>query len=233
MKMLSYENSGFSLDAKVKIQTFNENGLERLIRTVQGRHSKAKTFALTALGYTTAFQNHATQEKPLFSSSLQSLSKKISHFIHYPRRHRRYYHGAFAPNSPLRTQIAANAQKRLDSVAKTFQETVEKETKASKNWAMLISRIYEDPLICSACNNKIKIIAFVTHAEQIRNIITGIGWPTEVPEFNPPYTHFTHEICQLVLNTENGFYSFEEQCDTGPDPQKSGVENVKQMYRHH
>jgi len=31
-KMLSYENSGFSLDAKVKIQAFDKDGLERLIR---------------------------------------------------------------------------------------------------------------------------------------------------------------------------------------------------------
>src|ERR1700730_10042430 len=31
-KMLSHENSGFSLDAKVKIQAFDKDGLERLIR---------------------------------------------------------------------------------------------------------------------------------------------------------------------------------------------------------
>ncbi len=31
-KMLSYENSGFSLDAKVKIEAFDKDGLERLIR---------------------------------------------------------------------------------------------------------------------------------------------------------------------------------------------------------
>ena len=31
-KMLSYENSGFSLDAKVKIEAWDKDGLERLIR---------------------------------------------------------------------------------------------------------------------------------------------------------------------------------------------------------
>ena len=52
--------------------------------------------------------------------------ERISHFIPYPRRHRRHYHGAFAPSSPLRKHIAANAQKRLDASSKVMQETAER-----------------------------------------------------------------------------------------------------------
>jgi hypothetical protein len=147
--------------------------------------------------------------------------ERISHFIPYPRRHRRHYHGAFAPNSPLRKQLASNAQKRLDTAIKTLQETVEKVTKASRNWATLISRIYEiDPLTCADCGKKIKIIAFVTHTEQIRRILRGIGWPITIPEFDLPYECITYNICQLVPNTQDGFPMLEEQVhyDTGPDP---------------
>jgi hypothetical protein len=61
---------------------------------------------------------------------------RISKFIPYPRKHRRHYHGVFAPNSPLRKKIAANAQKRPDSnVPPDIQETAAKVKKASFNWA--------------------------------------------------------------------------------------------------
>lgn len=108
--------------------------------------------------------------------------ERISHFIPYPRRHRRHYHGALAPSSQLRKQIANNAQKRLENTAKAKAEVIEKTKKVSQNWAKLIARIYEaDPLTCSSCGKKIKIIAFVTHAAQIQRILSGIGWPTVVP----------------------------------------------------
>src|SRR5438132_13787457 len=55
--------------------------------------------------------------------------ERISRFIPYPRRHRRHYHGAFAPNSSLRKHLAANAQKRLDATSNVIQRTIEKVTK--------------------------------------------------------------------------------------------------------
>lgn len=46
---------------------------------------------------------------------------------------------------------------------------------------------------------EIKIVAFVTHSVEIRRILSGIGWPTEIPEFDPPYDFPDREICQLLL----------------------------------
>ena len=76
--------------------------------------------------------------------------ERISAFIPYPRRHRRHYHGVFAPNSPLRKTVAASAQKRPEfSVPPTVQEAASRVEKVSFNWAKLIARIYEtNPLIC-------------------------------------------------------------------------------------
>lgn len=122
----------------------------------------------------------------------------------------------------MRKQVAANAQKRLDVSVKTKQETDEKVTKASsRGWAQLIARIFEtDPLTCSGCGKKIKIMTFVTHPEEIRRILRGIGWPTTIPEFDPPPEEHCDDICQLLPNTPDGFAEPEVQVhyDTGPDP---------------
>jgi hypothetical protein len=157
--------------------------------------------------------------------------ERISKFIPYPRRHRHHFHGVFAPNSPLRTQVASNARKRLDATDQTMQEVVEKIKKASQTWAQLISRIYEvDPLLCS-CGNKLKITTFVTHPEHIRRILRGMGWPITIPEFDPPYELEAYDICHLVSDTHDGFPELVEEIhyeeyrggdfqhhETGPDP---------------
>ena len=101
-----------------------------------------------------------------------------------------------------------------------MQEAAEKVEKVSFNWAKLIARIYEtNPLVCE-CGKEIKITAFVTHSAEIRRILRGIGWPTEIPEFAPPYDLDHLEICQLIPGTEDGFYQEEgESCvERGPDP---------------
>lgn len=124
----------------------------------------------------------------------------------------------FAPNSPLRKKVAANAQKRLASVPNLVQEAASKVEKVSLNWAKLIARIYEsNPLICR-CGKEIKITAFITNPAEIRRILNRIGWPTEIPEFDPPYDLFDREICQLLPWTEDGFTPDEVQGKGGPDP---------------
>ena len=109
----------------------------------------------------------------------------------------------------------------LQDKSKAMQETKEKVAKASRGWAQLIARIYEvDPLTCSCCGHKIKIITFVTYPEHIRRILRGIGWPLSIPEFDPPPEEFIDDVCQLVLGTYDGFRDPYEsvQYDAGPDP---------------
>jgi hypothetical protein len=85
----------------------------------------------------------------------------------------------------------------------------------------LIARIYEvDPLTCSSCGQKIKIMTFVTHPEHIRRILRGIGWPITIPEFDPPPEEHCDGICHLNPSTSDGFSEPEVhvQYETGPDP---------------
>jgi Putative transposase len=89
---------------------------------------------------------------------------KIAALIPPARRHRHHYHGAFAPNSPLRPSITEAAiQTPPKLVPKPLQETAKKTSKVSFTWARLIARIYEvDPLLCS-CGKEIKITKIVTN----------------------------------------------------------------------
>lgn len=220
-KMLTYENSGFSLDAKVRIQSWDREGLERLIR-----YCARPCFASENLRWNGSWIVYRLP-KPTHTGQtfiqLEPLEflERISAFIPYPRCHRRHYHGVFAPNSPLRKKVAASAQKLPDHIIPPIvQEAANKVEKVSLNWAKLIARIYEiNPLICT-CGKEIKIIAFVTHSAEIRRILSGIGWPTEPPEFDPSYDLAHWDICQLMPGTKDGFPDVGKQIhyEAGPDP---------------
>ena len=223
-KMLTYENSGFSLDASVKIPSFDVGALERLIRYCARPPFNSENIRFNGPWIIYRLPKPCHTGKTFIQLEPKEVIERISRFIPYPRRHRRHYHGVLAPSSPLRKQVAANAQKRLETVTKTRQETDEKVSKASRGWAQLIARIYEvDPLTCTNCGKKIKIITFVTHPEHIRRILRGIGWPITAPEFDQPPEEHCDDICQLALNTPDGFPDIVEQVqyDSGPDPPSS------------
>lgn len=121
----------------------------------------------------------------------------------------------------MRSKVAANAQKRQkSSIPPDVLESAEKVEKVSLGWAKLIARIYEvNPLLCP-CGKEMKIVAFVTHTAEIRRILFRIGWPAEIPEFDPPYNFLEKDICQLLPWTEDGFSQDEVQliAEAGPDP---------------
>jgi hypothetical protein len=53
-------------------------------------------------------------------------------------------------------------------------------------WAALIARIYEIfPLLCPLCGGQMRIIAFITHSAEIRQILDHIGVDSEPPRLSP------------------------------------------------
>ena len=53
-------------------------------------------------------------------------------------------------------------------------------------WAVLIARIYEVfPLLCPICGGQVRIIAFITHSADIRNVLDHIGADSEPPRIAP------------------------------------------------
>lgn len=222
-KMDSSENRGFSLNANVRVSSWDREGLERLIRYCARPCFKSENLRWNGPWVYYRLPKPTHKGKTFVQFEPMEFIERISRFIPYPRRHRRHYHGVFAPNSPLRPKVAANAQKRSkSSVPPDVEESANKVGKVSFNWAKLIARIYEtDPLICR-CGKEIKITAFVLHPAEIRRILGRIGWPTEIPEFDPPYDLPEWDICQLVPWTEDGFSQGGAEVQLrgvgGPDP---------------
>jgi hypothetical protein len=53
-------------------------------------------------------------------------------------------------------------------------------------WAVLIARIYEMiPLLCPLCGDQMRIIAFITHSADIRQILDHLGVQAEPPCISP------------------------------------------------
>ena len=65
-----------------------------------------------------------------------------------------------------------------------------------KNWARLISKIYEvDPLTCPKCHGPIRVISFIEDQDVIKKILKHLGlWevkprpPPRIPKAQPTYT---------------------------------------------
>ncbi|MGA8164455.1 MAG: transposase, partial [Waddliaceae bacterium] len=219
IKMMdSNEKSGFSLNANVRVPSWDREGLERLIRYCARPCFKSENLRWNGPWVYYRLPKPTHKGKTFVQLEPLEFIERISRFIPYPRRHRRHYHGVFAPNSPMRPKLVADAQKRpTSSIPPEVQELVEKVEKISLSWAKLIARIYEiNPLLCT-CGKEMKIVAFVTHSAEIRRILSGIGRSAEIPEFDPPYDLPDREICQLLPWTEDGFLPMEGENQIAED----------------
>jgi DNA-directed RNA polymerase subunit RPC12/RpoP len=216
--MASWEHGGgFSLDAGVRIEAADRQGLERLLR-----YCARPAFALERLREIDA--EHLVYESvkpgPGGSVSLMltplELIERLAALIPPPRRHRHRYYGVLAPNAPLRAQVTtlAGVPESLTAPLVTATET-ETETEpiaaqitapgassgsegeeqaeeallrraARYAWALLLARIYEVfPLVCPRCGGEMRIIAFITDACVVREILSHLGEPTSPPPIAP------------------------------------------------
>ena len=136
---------------------------------------------------------------------------RIAALVPPPRTHRHRYFGVLAPNSPLRAAVTAMAQSAaapsaavqtrsvctgLGTAAPTLSlpgnavtpthEPVPPKRPAHYLWAVLIARIYEVfPLLCPLCGGQMRLIAFITHSADIRQILEHIGADSEPPRISP------------------------------------------------
>jgi hypothetical protein len=60
--------------------------------------------------------------------------------------------------------VASEKQRIWPGILTAIQKEIDKTKRVSLDWSELIKRIYEiDPLTCTKCSQKIKIVRFVTH----------------------------------------------------------------------
>lgn len=185
--------SGFSLDAGVRIEANDPQGLERLLR-----YCARPAFAQERLRQIDA--EHLVYESPKpgpggrVSQILtpQELMDRLAALIPPPRRHRHRYYGVLAPNSPLRPAVTALAAAPEPEPGPVEAETVAQESLVSRAarvvWAMLLARIYEVfPLTCPKCGGEMRIIAFIDDPTEVKKILTHMGEPATPPLLAPAH----------------------------------------------
>jgi Putative transposase len=136
------------------------------------------------------------------------LIDRIAALVPPPRTHRHRYFGVLAPNSPLRSAVTALAAPMQLATAQaesvitgdgapgvaplgnalppTPEPAPPKRSSSHYLWAVLIARIYEVfPLLCPLCGGQMRLIAFITHSVDIRQILDHIGVDSQPPHISP------------------------------------------------
>ncbi len=205
-EMLAYQHSGFSVDAGVCIAATDRAGLERLLR-----YCARPPFAMERLRqrgadlvYHCPKPQTGGKQADLVLTPLELIAR-IAALVPPPRthRHRYFYFGVLAPNSPLRAAVTALAQAvpvRAPQVpaaqsaatagapgaAQPPAPEPAKRFPAHYLWAVLIARIYEVfPLVCPICAGQMRLIAFITDGAEVRKILEHIGVDSQAPHISP------------------------------------------------
>ena len=200
---------GFSVDASVRVEANDRQGLERLLR-----YCARPAFALERLREVDAQHLVYESVKPgpggsvtLMLTPLELLDR-LAALIPPPRRHSHRHFGVLVPNAPLRSAVTALADTGAETPAtqtpaaapaapphapasasaETAQAAEEPfhRRAARYTWALLLARIYEVfPLLCPKCGSEMRIIAFITEAPSVREILAHLGEPTAPPRLAP------------------------------------------------
>jgi len=176
--MAAWEHGGgFSVDASVRIEADDRAGLERLLR-----YCARPAFALERL-------REIDPEHLVYESAKPGPGGSVSVML--------------TPNAPLRAAVTALArpdcEESMPAVAvpapvpsiAPVQPTEKAEEpphhKAARyTWALLLAHIYEVfPLLCPHCGGEMRIIAFITEASAIHDILGHLGEPTSPPRLMP------------------------------------------------
>jgi hypothetical protein len=185
---------GFSLDASVRIEAHDRQGLERLLR-----YCARPPFAADRLEEIDAQRLIYHLPKPgpdgrtqIILSPLE-LIERIAALVPPPRQHRHRYYGVLAPNSPLRPAVTALAPMPVatepEPVAKPAVETVADDPPIAYRALprplplghAAGPHLRSVPLTCPKCGAEMRIIAFITEAVDVRAILEHIGEPATPP----------------------------------------------------
>ena len=207
--MLGWRGSGgFSIDASVRIQGDDRQGVERLVR-----YCARPPFALEQLhapkGTASPLDSPDARllyrfPKPtpdgrteILLSPLQLL-ERLAAFVPPPRVHRNRYHGVLAPNAGLRPAVVAIGRPEADALggdtpgspplpsAVGPDELTRPASSARIRWAVLLARIYEVlPLHCPACGGTMTILAFLTDPPVVSTILLHLELPHRPPPISP------------------------------------------------
>jgi hypothetical protein len=185
---------GFSLDASVRIEADDRQGLERLLRyCARPPFAADRLEKLDPQPLIYRLPKPAPDGRTQIVLSPLELIGRIAALVPPPRQHRHQYYGVLAPNSPLRSAVTAlapvavapaPAPKQIMKTKTAAEDLPGKiwRSPARYLWVMLLARIYEAfPPPCPRCGAEMRIIAFITAAVDVRAILEHIGEPAIPP----------------------------------------------------
>jgi hypothetical protein len=176
--MLTWQGTGgFSIDASVRIEGDDRQGIERLVRycarppfALHRLHAMGGNDALSSPEARLLYRlpGPAPDGRTVLLLSPLELLQRLARLVPPPRTHRHRYHGVLAPNARLRAQVVAIGRSEADDVvvSRTGEEDETVESRPSHipepspssgkstriRWAQLLARIYQVlPLLCPSC----------------------------------------------------------------------------------
>jgi len=178
---------GFSLHANVHIAAGHPGGLELL-----ARYGARPPLALSRLStlpdgrvlyrFKRALHNGTTH---LALAPVEFL-RKLAALVPPPRLHLVRYHGVFAPNAKLRSEVVPR-KALVDPIRVDQPEVPAPQTRQRRlDWAALLRRVFAvDVLQCPRCDGRMKIVAFITDSTVAQRILSHLHLPVHDPAPRP------------------------------------------------
>ncbi len=187
-------NGGFSLDASVRIEAWDHPGLERWLR-----YCARPPFALKRIEILDDqriiyhLPKPTPNGRPILPLTPLEFLGRIAALVPEPRMHRPRYYWVLAPHARRRPAVTALAWDAgstgddatpKDELAPGSTEEHDTNTRSPARylWATRRARLDEVlPLICPLCGAPMRIIALVTDAPTVRQILDHLGEPSRPP----------------------------------------------------
>ncbi len=176
---------GFSLHAGVSARADQRDKLERLCRYISRPAVSEKRLSLTSNGLVryqlkTPYRDGTTH---VFFEPLDFLAR-LAALVPKPRVNLTRFHGIFAPNSKLRSQVTP--AKRGRGRQRPGVESAEKtpaEKHAAMTWAKRLKRVFDmDVQTCDACGGAVKIVAAIEDPVAIKKILDHLEEQGAMPQ---------------------------------------------------
>ena len=187
-QMLSWGNSGFSLHADTWVRADDREGLRRLLRYCSRPGFSPKRLRYLP-GQNLAIYDAERQEGTCRQLRLDpvELLRRIALLKPPKRKNLVRYHGALAPNAPMRPLIAEAARRYARKTAPPTKIG----GAVSRSWASLIARVFEvDPLLCPRCGTRMEPVAVIMEVPEVTRLMDhlglDVGFPKTLPARSPP-----------------------------------------------
>ena len=180
--LLSFRNSGFSVDTSPTVWPQDTQGLERLCRYLLRCPVSLSRIHWTSGSKTLFYESKGAHDDPLLSHpkgeslDIFEFIARVLTQIPEPRKHGVHYFGAYASRTRVFREKRGLTLVSLgdsDNATSKAQPELSPKKRAAlrKSWARLIKRVYQvDPLKCD-CGATLRVIGFITEHKVIRKIL--------------------------------------------------------------